>query len=315
MQANKTVTINGRVYDAVTGLPIEKKSAARTAPVAKPSEVKRAAQVAATTVHTTTQRSQTLHRRVAKKPGLAKRPQPGRHMDIARSGQVTRFAAHPKVEATAPKPSAAPDIKPKTHPVAARAQAKVVARQPKPVAATPKQIKDQAIEAALAKASSKPVKQSRAWKLSRRFTIISAVFFVLILGAYLTYMNMPSLSVSFASAQAGIQATYPEYRPDGYRLEQPVTYEDGEVTLTFKSNSTDGGYVVTQEESSWDSSAVLNNVVRATAGDNYVTTQERGLTIYSYDDKTVWVNGGILYTITSDAPLSGEQIRRIATSL
>jgi hypothetical protein len=133
----------------------------------------------------------------------------------------------------------------------------------------------------------------------------------------LTYVNIPSLSVGFASAQAGIKATYPEYRPDGYKLHQPVTYKDGEVTLEFKSTTTDKGYTIVQTRSSWDSSAVLDNVVRKATGDNYITTQERGLTIYSYNESSnaVWVNGGILYTITSTAPLSGEQIRHIATSL
>ena len=98
-------------------------------------------------------------------------------------------------------------------------------------------------------------------------------------------------------------------------MSQPVTFSDGEVTLRFTSNSGPGEYTIVQSRSSWDSSAVLDNVVKKSAGDNYVTTQERGLTIYSYENNATWVNGGILYTIESDAPLSGEQIRHIATSL
>lgn len=313
MQANKTVTINGRVYDAVTGLPVESKS---TKPVAKPATVKsvaekRAARVEATSVHAQVQRSQTLHRRAAKKPGLAKRPKPGQHMDISRSSKVSRFAPHP-VAAEIKKESSTPDIKPKTHPVAAKA----LARTSKPATVSSKQVKDAAIAAALAKPSPKPAKEKR-FKLewSRKFTVITACFVVLILGAALTYFNMPSLSVGFASAQAGINATYPEYRPDGYHLDQPVTFSDGEVTLKFASNTADNGFVITQTRSSWDSSAVLDNVVRKATGDNYITTQERGLTIYSYDSTAVWVNGGILYKIVSTAPLSGEQIRHIATSM
>lgn len=313
MQANKTVTINGRVYDAVTGLPVESKS---TKPVAKPATVKsvaekRAARVEANSVHAQVQRSQTLHRRAAKKPGLAKRPKPGQHMDISRSSKVSRFAPHP-VATEIKKETSTPDIKPKTHPVAAKA----LARTSKPATVSSKQVKDAAIAAALAKPSPKPAKEKR-FKLewSRRFTVITACFVVLILGAALTYFNMPSLSVGFASAQAGINATYPEYRPDGYHLDQPVTFSDGEVTLKFASNSADNGFVITQTRSSWDSSAVLDNVVRKATGDNYVTTQERGLTIYSYDSTAVWVNGGLLYKIVSTAPLSGEQIRHIATSM
>ena len=320
MQANKTVTINGRRYDAVTGLPIAKtaepkKAVAKTPTTNKPSTPKRAGHVPAASIHASPERSHTLHRRSAKKPAsVAKRPKPGVHMDIARHGNVARFAPHP-VAVEAPKKVEVPDVKPRTNPIVAKALSR--SAPAKVVELTPKQIKDQAIAAALAKPSvnAKPPKPQKGIQWSRRFTIMTACFVILILGAFLTYTNLPSLSVGFASAQAGIRATYPEYRPDGFTLEQPVTYRDGEVTLRFISNSGTGDYTITQTRSSWDSSAVLDNVVRKNAGDNYITTQERGLTIYSYDGTAVWVNGSILYTIKSTAPLSGEQIRHIATSL
>jgi len=312
MQANKTVIINGRRYDAVTGLPITKTTESKKT-VTKPTARKRAGHVAATSVHASPERSHTLHRRSAKKPAsVAKRPKPGVHMDIARHGNVSRFAPHPVAVAT-PKKAEVPDVKPRTNPVVAKALSR--SAPAKVVELTPKQIKDQAIASALAKPSAKQPTQRKKIQWSRRFTVLTACFTILILGAFLTYINLPSLSVGFASAQAGIRATYPEYRPDGFTLEQPVTYRDGEVTLRFVSNSGTGDYTITQTRSSWDSSAVLDNVVRKNAGDNYITTQERGLTIYSYDSSVVWVNGSILYTIKSTAPLSGEQIRHIATSL
>jgi hypothetical protein len=316
MQANKTVTVNGRLYDAVTGLPIKSTSTpSAKKPTAKPAAVRptQSGKIAAHSLHRTTQRSQTLNRRSTKKPGPTKRPQPGKHMDIARSSGVSRFAAHPvkpaKVEAPEKK-----DIAPKNHPVAARAMAKTQ-KAAQLAARTTKQVKEDAIEAALNKTTKKPAKQKRSWKFSRRFAIVSAIFIVLIGAAYLTYQNIPSLSVGVAAAQAGVDATYPEYKPDGYSLSQPVEYSDGEVVLTFTSNSGAGEYTITQTRSSWDSSAVLNNIVRKASGDDYTTTQERGLTIYAFNDNVAWVNGGVLYVIKSDAPLSGEQIRHIATSL
>jgi len=319
MQANNTVTINGRLYDAVTGLPITTSAKTTEKPVSPALVKKRAAEVASQSIHAQPQRSQTLHRRAAKKQvsTIAKRPKAGQRMDISRSSKVARFAPHP-VAAAIKKEVATPDIAHKPHPVAARAQARTAAKVvAAPVAKTPKQVKDAAIAAALAKPTVKPPKKKRSLRLkwSRRFTIITAVFAVLIVGAYLTYVNIPSISVGFAASQAGVDATYPQYKPDGYRLSQPVTYSDGTVVLQFKSNSDESQYSVTQTRSSWDSSAVLENIVKKAAGDNYVTTQESGLTIYSYNDDATWVNGGILYTIESNAPLSGEQIRHIATSL
>jgi len=312
MQANKIVTINGRKYDAVTGLAVTAKT---VAPAKKLSETaQRTPQTPAASVHASPQRSQTLHRRAAKKQAaVTKRPQPGRYMDISRNKNVARFAAHP----AAPKKEvvSTPDIKAKTHPVAAKAAARPVKSISKP-APTSKQIKEAAISSALAKGATKEPKKKRfSLKWSRHFTIITGALIVLIIGALLTYANLPAISVGFAAAQSGINATYPEYRPDGFRLSQPVTFKDGEVLLEFKSNTGNGGYTITQTRSSWDSSAVLDNVVRKDAGDNYITTQERGLTIYAYKNNATWVNGGILYKIKSTAPLSGEQIRHIATSL
>ncbi len=339
MQANQTVTINGRLYDAVTGLPV-KKAAAKTdeKPVSPAVVRKHAAQIAASSIHAQPQKSKTLYRRITKKApaaqpvkateavkktasavhaplvSAARRPQPGRRMDFVRSAKIARFAPHP-VATAVKKANTTPDIGPKAHPVAARA----LARTSKPVVIerTSKQIKDQAIAKALATPTAKPakVKRERRFHWSRRFTIITSIFVVLIVGAYLTYVNIPSISVGFAASQAGISATYPQYKPDGYHLSQPVTYSDGTVTLNFKSNSNSTQYTIVQTRSSWDSSAVLANIVQKAAGDNYVTTQESGLTIYQYDNTAVWVNGGILYTISGNAALSDDQVRQIATSL
>lgn len=317
MQSNKTVTINGRLYDARTGLPIKELGADEK--IVSPAVVKkRAAEVAASSVHAQPQRSLTLHRRAAKKStvGIVKRPQPGRHMDISRSKNVARFAPHP-VSVASPKNTEVPDIAPKAHPVASRA----LARTSKPVTSifssskSSKEIKDAAIAKALATPTAKPAKNKRGFRFSRRFTIVTGIFALLIIGAYLTYVNIPSISVSFAASQANINATYPQYKPDGYSLSQPVTFSDGTVTLKFTSNSDSSAYSIIQTRSSWDSTAVLTNIVKKAAGDNYITTQESGLTIYSFANTATWVNGGILYTINSNAPLSGEQIRHIATSL
>jgi len=316
MQANKTVKINGQLYDAVTGLPVTAKKEATTPAEAKSARTK----TAASSVHAAPQRSQTLHRRATKKPGPAKRPQPGRHMDISRSKNVARFAPHPVVT-EAPVESVIPDVPAATHPVAKRATAKVATKKQKAVTASPKQIKDAAIAAALTKpkttkkeaAAKKPRK--KLFRRSRKFTVLVALAFVLLGAALLTYVNLPSITVAFASAQSGIAARYPKYVPDGYGLSQPVTFSDGKVTLKFTAHSGTGEYSITQEKSTWDSSAVLENVVRKESGDNYITTQERGLTYYSFDGNAAWVNGGVLYTIMSDAPLSTDQIRRIATSL
>ena len=126
---------------------------------------------------------------------------------------------------------------------------------------------------------------------------------------------MPNLSVRVAAAQAGIDASYPGYHPDGYRLDGAIGYTQGEVNMKFASNSGPQNFTISQKKSSWDSTAVLDNFVKDRAGENYITYSERGLTIYTYGSSAAWVNNGVLYTIDGNAPLSSDQIRHIATSM
>lgn len=362
MATQKTITINGRAYDAVTGLPVDssksnksepsvpKRAPQVSAPVAKPvikPAAKPAAKATATkpavsrgkavseSVHTNVQKSKTLMRRAAKKPTapqkIVRRSAPGRHMDFARNTNVAKFAPHPVVKeaktatASPVQPTRATSARPvvadkpaQSHPTAQRALAKTQAKKQaqaqaaKPV--TSKDVKNAAISKALAAPKTKAKKTPKN-KWVRRIAIIGASLLLLLVILFAVYKFIPSVSVSIAAAQAGIEARYPDFTPDGYALDQPVTYADGEVNLKFKSNSNDASYAINQKRSSWDSSAVLDNVVKSAVGENYITSRERGLTIYTYEKGAAWVNGGILYTISGDAPLSGDQIRRLATSL
>jgi hypothetical protein len=181
-------------------------------------------------------------------------------------------------------------------------------------------IKQEAIAEALDKAphhsSNKHTKEVRQPRRFQRVAGIGSISLaLLLLGGYFTYLNMPSLSVRVAAAQAGVNATYPDYRPDGYSLSGAVAYTDGEVNMKFASNSGPQNFTLNQKKSSWDSSAVLDNYVKQKAGENYITYNERGLTIYTYGSDAAWINNGVLYTINGDAPLSSDQIRHIATSM
>lgn len=314
MPENKTVRINNRWYDAVTGLPVDTPAPTEKA-ATQATPKKPRAHTPATTVHAAPQRSHTLHRRSTKKPGAAvsKRPKAGVHMDIARSGSVSRFADHPQPVAAPAAQKETPHV---THPVATKAIA--ASRKPAPVHKTAKQVKDAAIAKALAPSvtPSKKVKKERKRRLSwtRRRAIIASIALLVFSLGVVTYFNLPSLSVAWASNQSGVSASYPKYTPSGYGL-SGVSYRDGEVTLAFQSNGGQGEYDIIQARSSWDSSAVRDNVVRKAAGENFIINQEQGMTIYVFDNNAAWVTGGILYQVQSTAPLSGDQLRRIATSL
>lgn len=242
----------------------------------------------------------------------------GRTMDIARSNNIKHFA--PKVVNTINKKivQASDDIKHISHPLAQKTNQirKSMANMSTKVAAPKslKAIKDEAIEKALSKPAEKASKNGFFKRNAKFINIFSVSLAILLITGCIVYLNMPSLSVRVASAQAGISAGFPEYHPDGYSVNGPVTYSDGQVTINFKSNTSESKFIIKQVKSSWDSSAVRNMVNKEAKGE-FITTTEKGLTIFTYRGNAAWVNGGILYTINGDAPLSGDQIRRIATSL
>jgi hypothetical protein len=314
--SKQTITINGVTYDTQTGMPVQgaahiEQPVVRFAPTLKGH--------AAKTMHRTTQKSQTLRRQVVKPVAAvsaAKKPTAAPKPTIARSPAITKFAPHP----AGAKPVAAPrrvtDIAPMPHPMVAKAVTK--AHAPKAtLAPKPSQIiKQEAIAEALDKA---PTHKTRAKtvhpKKPRGLTIASASLALLLLGGYFTYLNMPTLSVRMAAAQSGVSATYPGYHPDGYNIRGLVTYNDSSVNMTFAANGGPQSYTVGQAKSNLDSSAVLENYVKPKVGGSYIPYTQQGLTIYIFGNDAAWVNGGILYTINGDAPLSSEQILHIASSM
>ena len=317
--SNRTVIINGKVYDRKTGKILRHERGINT--TSKP---------VAGSVHTSLQKSRILNRKYVRQdaaPAASKSTTiPVKTDSIVTRKQPTHVApavTHPEVKRFV-KPAAKPvkhvvikDIAPTQHHLVQ----KVAQRSVKPVQHAPKPsqvLKREAIDKATASMPShrqKPVKPARRTLISKTLGVASAAMALLLMGGYLTYLTMPSLSTRVAAAQAGINATYPAYKPSGYSLSGPVAFQQGNVTMKFAANAGPQSYTVSQSKSGWDSSAVLDNYVAPKAGNNYTTQSVNGLTIYTYEGNAAWINSGILYTISGNAPLSTEQVERIATSM
>lgn len=313
MSQNNVVSIAGIDYDSVSGQAIQ--DSVKTIQ----KEVLRAQAVAAKGVHKTHQRSAALDRRFVKKTQPSRPSQQtvrhGRSMDmrprVQKSPHISKFARDPQAVVAARHKA---DIAPATHPVVHKVAAATTPHSiSTPTHRTAKDVKHAELGKALATAQSvnEPTKKPR----SRALNVMAASLGVLLITGYFTYVNMPNLSVRVAAAQAGIDASYPEYRPVGYRLNGPVAYQNGQVSMKFASNSGPVGFALNQSNSNWDSSALLEKYVSPRSEGKYATYNDGGLTIYTYGTDAAWVNGGILYTVEGDANLSNEQIRRIATSM
>jgi len=311
----QTVTINGREYDKHTGMPI---GAQR--PSSAPTQHAHA-------VHHHTKRSETLDRRYVKRahkttettatPAKETTLPPSKHT-------ISKYAKHPQTSSK--KSSTISDIGPRPHPMHQAVKTAQASHQPqraKTIAKPSDIIKAEAIEKALATAPTthqrhraKAPKQTKQHsRTNRMLSLASAGTALLLLGGYFTYLNMPNLSVRVAAAQAGIDASYPSYRPSGYSISGPVAYKSGQVQMKFAARGGPQSFTLVQERSGWDSEAVLENYVTPKAGQDYSITRDSGLTVYTWGENAAWISGGILYTVNGDAPLAPDQIRRMATSL
>lgn len=344
MRGKQTLVINGKVYDAVTGLPVAAPdpvvvhesqpktsvSAPQTAPVVttprNPHHAKN--------IHSATKRSSTLRREFVAKPVTKSQPHATRRRPtvggIERSEMIQRFAPHPQPITSIARPKTVQprlDITPvKAKPSSIIAQKHALVTSQAPVSPSPslssRSVREQLIAERLASvdtaAPAKAPKKARTglfFKQPRMASLVTASFAVIVLGGYFTYLNMPGLSVRVAAAQADVAANYPDYHPDGYSFNGPVAFASGQVAIDFRANGGTNKYTVTQQKSTWDSQAVYDNVVARVADDSYVTNSQQGLTIYTFKGEAAWVNKGILFTISGDAPLSNEQLLRIAGSL
>lgn len=239
---------------------------------------------------------------------------------------ISRFAPHPA--AIAPRVNHPTDIGPMPHRSANQPSERKHTVRKLPVTSlhretlhTPARVlKHQAIDEALAKSPAhgtrKPIKSHKKRSPhARRLGLVTGSLAILLLGAYFTYLNMPALSTRVAAAQAGINASYPGYHPDGYSLNGPVAYAKGQVSMQFASNGGGQNFTLAQTHSQWDSNALVTDYIEPKVGDNYTVSRSGGLTIYTFGDDAAWVSGGILYTVNGNAPLSPQQISRMATSM
>lgn len=150
----------------------------------------------------------------------------------------------------------------------------------------------------------------------KRFTFAGlAVLSVLVLG-FFAWQLMPTVKVKYAGTRAGFSAQAPGYSPAGYGLSGNVQSSSGEVTLSYDSRIDDKSYQIKQTPSNWTSQSLITNFVVPTYGSNHQVYESGGKTIYISDNSNAtWVDGGIWYQLSGNAPLTSDQLQRIVNSL
>jgi hypothetical protein len=171
------------------------------------------------------------------------------------------------------------------------------------------------LERAPLAATPRPTHSIKLNRRTRFASVASTCAALILLGGYLTYINLPNLSIRVAAANAGIDASLPRYQPDGYHIHGPIAYSDGQVNLNYQQNGTGQTYSIIQKATDWDPQVTLDNYVAPESHNHYQIHSTEGLTVYTYDNKAVWVNGGILHVLDGNVGLSGQQIEHIAVSM
>ena len=144
----------------------------------------------------------------------------------------------------------------------------------------------------------------------RSVRLLMPIVGIFIVGVYVFYLNLPNLNFEIAENRSGIDVSQPSYVPEGFNLSGPVKADTGQIKLSFKNG--ENSYDVSQKKIDWDSSALLANKVLKESAE-YSAYTDRGLTIYVYDGKAVWVNQGKVNQIdTKGSSLDTEELIRIS---
>ncbi len=347
MRAKKnTITINGRTYDATTGKALDMATTPAKAVVSTKKIkvtnyedkkqtvfVKRSS---ATTPARKIERSKTLMRNTVKRPstpvvthsvaGLTAQPKTiivksGKQITRdktlhthTKSPQITKFGLSSSVHTTktAHIPVASAPTTKTTHnyDISNTPPAPRIHPGSKPLRESHKDL----FETALQGANSHKAKRLRRPKAKHRILRLGAsALTVMLLVAFFGYQNMPAFALKRASSTIGFNASIPGYKPAGFRLNGPVTYGPGNVSLTFRSNSDSQSYQLTQQKTDMDEQALTQSVLQ---GQDYQKVSANGQPGYIYDGNNItWINGGVWYNLTGDASLSEKQLVNIASSL
>lgn len=337
--AKQTIVLNGRRYNAATGELIHHVSAQTTQHTApkqtvKPLAVQKTGKIMSDVGHVSRiarrtpaahlkknqpQRSTTLHRAVVTAPNTntTKKSAHTVHRHTQRSRRISHFAPHTPTHQSTSNVDASlvhqANNARKAH--AHHMTQQKIAQTPISSRAVKEHLLSQHIEKAAPDHTRAKRRRGMLYQHTRIASFVLSTVSLFIFGAYITYSNIPNLSVQVASMNAGIEAELPAYKPSGYSVAGPITYTQGEVSVNYQQNGGDTFYTLTQRSSDWDPQATLDNYVEPESKNDYEIHSTQGLTVYTYAQKAVWVNGGILHIIDGTAKLSAQQIERIAASM
>lgn len=225
---------------------------------------------------------------------------------VSRHQHVKRFQPTPVRSAPSQVARhAAPQLQPAVRPLAA---ANPAFKKPQ----TSKEMFEAAIAHATSHEQPSPRIARRHHRRSRLMHASIAIAVVFLLGGAVVWSQWSRIEVQIASWQAGFDAHIPSYALTGY-VRGPIGNEHGALTMTYQSG--DSYYQISQQQSSWNSQTLLDQDVAGASTDDIQTIESKGRIIYIHGNNASWVDGGVRYDITGNAPLNAKDILAIVDSM
>lgn len=295
-------------------------------------------------IHSRTQRSKTLMRSIVAKPNMPKReasraPLKGRvsgvspariskAMHVAKNTSVRHFsattsAARSKIsQHTANKDSHGLDgeIMP------AKASAAAMAIQPAPnmITSVSSQRLERMLDEALLradahkKALSGRLSSNRGlWQRILRLPTWVVVMLTVIVAAsgaiYFAWSHIPAVSMKIASLRSSVEGSVPAYVPTGFKFAGPIQYQNGSLTMKYKTAESGEAFTLTENRSNLDSTSLKANIISPAS--QVQTFQVKGATIYYDSVKNVatWVSNGKQFQL--NGKLDPNEVPKIAGSV
>lgn len=342
MPKSTIIDLNGQKYDAVSGKRLSPDSTKQIEPPSQALEkspVRHTANTKGLSVDGVARpisrnRMSRSKNHTFSDPADAKAAQPSSEANtdkqsqkaISKSNAISKFGKQftKKIDSFSPRLNDSSDKNPKNSKPSIRTfPPKFI---PKPTEAAPQRkdhiIVERGLEMAQSHTQAAPPKDSKHARLSRKLHIrqkmiapSAAVLAFAVIGGIFAYNKVPDVALHVAAQRTGVRASMPSYSPNGFKLKQPIHYNDDEINIEYSSNSDDRSFKVTQKASSWDSRTLLENFIETTQS-QYQTLQVKGRTIYTYNNgDAAWVDGGTMYKIEGNSNLSSDQLLKIINSL
>ncbi len=164
------------------------------------------------------------------------------------------------------------------------------------------------------KKASRTNRTARHMRVSPKVVRAAAVLILLLgIGGFFVHHNIPNLAMGIAAKRAGVAARLPGYQAAGFSLNGAIGYSPGQIQVSYRSNSDDRSYTVTQKSTNLSNASLQPTEVLG-LNTSYQTVERGGKTIYISDqNKATWVDNGILYEVDGSG-LNSDQLLRVVSS-